>query len=78
MKNIHAHEVLHMMEGNNYNTESLHKAIIDKFGKDARFHTCSIENLDTKQIIQFLTEKGKFKPTSNGFTMDITKVCKSY
>ncbi len=77
-KDIHAHEVLRMMEGNSYSVESLNEAIIAKFGADTRFHTCSAEGLDSKQIIEFLTAKGKFKPTDDGFTMDITKVCDTY
>ena len=78
MENIHAHEVLRMMEGNDYSANSLNDAIIAKFGVDARFHTCSAENLNSTEIIEFLTKKGKFKPTENGFTMDITKVCDTY
>ncbi len=75
---IHAHEILRMMEGNSYTIESLHQAIVEKFSTEARFHTCSAEGLDASQIIQFLIQKGKFKPTSEGFTMDITKVCDTY
>ncbi len=75
---IHAHEILRMMEGNSYTTESLRNAIVEKFGNEARFHTCSAEGLDSSQIIEFLVAKGKFKPTEEGFTMDITKVCESY
>ena len=78
MKSIHAHEVLRMMEGNSYNVDTLKEAIIDRFGDDARFYTCSAEGLDAGQIIEFLTAKGKFIPTDNGFTMDLSKVCKTY
>lgn len=39
----HGHDVLHMMEGHSYPTkESLVEAIIEKFGSDERFHTCSV------------------------------------
>ena len=34
MEQLHAHEVLHMMEGNSYSESSLRKAIVDKFGED--------------------------------------------
>ncbi len=78
MNNIHAHEVLRMMEGNSYSEESLNGAIKAIFGDDARLHTCSAENLTSIEIIEFLTKKGKFKPTEDGFTMDITKVCTTY
>ena len=32
MEQLHAHEVLHMMEGNSYTELSLREAIIQKFG----------------------------------------------
>ncbi|MFI3281613.1 MAG: YecH family metal-binding protein [Rikenellaceae bacterium] len=75
---IHAHEILRMMEGNNYTTASLKEAIINKFGPEARFNTCSAEGMDAAEIINFLAAKGKFKSSECGFTMDISKVCKDY
>lgn len=78
MIEIHAHEILRMMEGNTYTNETLKMAIIDKFGEDARFNTCSAKGMDAEQIIEFLTAKGKFKPSDSGFTMDITKLCEDY
>lgn len=79
MIDIHAHEVLHMMEGNNYSSkEVLKQAVEAKFGIEQRFRTCSVKGLDIESLIVFLEQKGKFKPSSDGFTMDITKVCSSY
>ena len=75
---VHAHEILRMMEGNSYTTGSLYQAIVEKFGQETRFHTCSADGLNADEIIQFLIGKGKFKPTEDGFTMDITKVCDTY
>lgn len=74
---IHGHEVIQMMRGNSYPTrESLVQAIIDKFGADARFQTCSAEGLNATQLVEFLEERGKFMPTgSDGFTVDESKVC---
>ncbi len=77
-KEIHAHEILRMMEGCSYTTASLKDAIIEKFGAEARFNTCSAEGMDADAIIEFLEAKGKFKPSESGFTMDITKVCSDY
>ena len=76
MEQLHAHEVLHMMKGNSYSESSLKKAIIEKFGEDQRFYTCSAENMDVDTLIKFLKMKGKFMPAEDGFTVDITKVCK--
>ena len=35
MEQLHAHEVLHMMEGNSYTELSLKEAIVRKFGKES-------------------------------------------
>lgn len=75
MEQLHAHEVLHMMKGNSYSELSLKKAISEKFGEDQRFYTCSAENMDIDELIEFLKMKVKFMSTDEGFTVDITKVC---
>jgi len=72
---IHGHEVLHMMVGNSYTEESLIEAIKNRFGADARFYTCSAENLTAEGLVQFLKEHGKFMPATGGFTVDTTQVC---
>lgn len=68
-------EVLHMMEGNSYTELSLREAIIQKFGEQQRFFTCSANNMDVDTLIEFLKRKGKFIPANGGFTVDMTKVC---
>lgn len=75
MNQLHAHEVLHMMEGNSYTETGLRQAIIDRFGTDTHFYTCSAEDMDVDTLIDFLKRKGKFMPTADGFTVDLTKVC---
>ena len=75
MEQIHGHEVLHMMEGNVYSETSLRKAIIDKFGANQLFYTCSASNLTVDGLIEFLKEHDKFKPMNDGFTVDETSVC---
>lgn len=72
---IHGHEVLEMMQGHNYSEKSLLEAINEKFGAEARFYTCSAENLTAQGLIDFLKEHGKFMPTDEGFTVDTTRVC---
>lgn len=72
----HGHDVLHMMESNRYNTkEDLVKAIIEHFGADERFHTCSAEGMDATELVDFLTDRGKFKPAGDGFTVNSSKIC---
>lgn len=75
MEQLHAHEVLHMMEGNSYSETSLKEAIIQKFGNEQRFYACSADDMDIDELIVFLKNKGKFMLADEGFTVDITKVC---
>lgn len=76
MEQLHAHEVLFMMEGNSYTEASLREAIIQRFGEQQHFYTCSAEDMDVDALIAFLKRKGKFTPTDEGFTVDMNKVCK--
>ena len=73
----HGHEVLAMMQGKSYTEEGLLKAIIEQFGPDERFYTCSADNLTAQGLIDFLKSHGKFKPMDDGFTVDTTKVCEN-
>ena len=81
MEQLHAHEVLHMMEGNSYSEASLKEAIVkraafvEKFGEHQRFYTCSADNMEVDELIGFLKRKGKFMPAGEEFTVDISKVC---
>ena len=67
MEQLHAHEVLHMMEGNSYSESSLKEAIIQKFGEHQHFYTCSAEDMDADKLIEFLKAKGKFMPADGGY-----------
>ena len=75
MEQLHAHEVLHMMEGNSYSEQTLREAIVQRFGKDQLFYACSAEGMDVDRLIDFLKSKGKFMDADKGFTVDVSKVC---
>ena len=72
---VHGHEVLHMMEGNSYTENSLIKAIVDRFGSEERFYTCSAENMTAEELVEFLKDRGKFMPADAGFTVDTSTIC---
>ena len=77
MSSIHGHEVLHMMldAGTAYTTEGLIAAIEQRFGREARFHTCSAAEMNAAQLVTFLANKGKFVPQEAGFTTAASKIC---
>lgn len=74
---IHGHEVMEMMiaSGKNYTKESLAGEIVEKFGADARFFTCSAENMTAGELVGFLKSRGKFVDTEDGFSTDPNKIC---
>ncbi len=77
MRNVHGHEVMRMMMESNkgYTKESLQKDIIDRFGDDARFFTCSAQNMTAEELIEFLNFKEKFVQKQDGLTTDPDKMC---
>jgi probable metal-binding protein len=78
MEQIHGHEVMHMMlqSGKAYTRSSLLTDILANFGSDARFYTCSAQNLTPDSIIDFLQAKGKFVPCAEGFQTSADLRCK--
>jgi probable metal-binding protein len=77
MTEIHAHEVMHMMleRGEAFSRESLARAIVERFGADARFHSCSADGMDVDAVIDFLESRGKFVPHDGGFNTLRTRIC---
>lgn len=58
-----------------YSVASLRAAIDNKFGADARFYTCSAENMTANELIAFLAQRGKFLPQEDGFSTSADKIC---
>lgn len=59
MASIHGHEVLHMILSSKvtFTKRSLIEAIHQRFGEEARFHTCSAENMTATELVAFLEKK---------------------
>lgn len=77
MDSIHGHAVMEMMLASDaaFTTETLVAAIDAEFGPDARFHTCSAENMTARDLVAFLAGRGKFVAQETGFTTDPNKIC---
>ena len=78
MPSIHGHEVLQMMisSDESYTVATLEAAIIARFGKEARFHTCSAENLSAAEPVSVLQKKGKLIAADEGFNTHESKICR--
>lgn len=74
---IHAHEVMHMMLelDSEFSRESLARAINERFGVDAKFHSCSQAGMDVSAVIDFLESRGKFVARADGFNTAQDKIC---
>lgn len=74
---IHGHDVIAMMLESNqaFSRSSLTAAIEGRFGRSARFYTCSAENMTAGELVDFLESRGKFIPHEGGFTVDPARVC---
>lgn len=79
MNQIHGHEVLEMMmaSGKTYTFETLVQDIYAKFGREARFHTCSAENMTAVDLIEFFEAHGKLLPRTGGFSTSKDVMCQS-
>lgn len=77
-KQIHGHDVIDMMLANPrpYTRLSLTRAIIERFGDDARFHTCTADDLTAAELVDFLADRQKFMPAGDGFIINPERVCK--
>jgi probable metal-binding protein len=74
---IHAHEVMRLMLelDTDFSRESLNRAIIERFGADAKFHSCSETGMGVNAVIDFLESRGKFVARAGGFNTAQDKIC---
>ncbi len=77
MASVHGHEILHSMLQNQqgWTRASLLQAIIEKYGEACRFHTCSAEDMNAEELIDFLQARGKFVEAGEVFNTDASKIC---
>jgi probable metal-binding protein len=77
MNSIHGHEVLQMMldSGKTYTKASLVHDIIQRFGGEARYHTCSAEDMAAGQLVEFLDSRGKLVLQDGGLQTSASLMC---
>ncbi len=74
---IHGHEVMHFMidHGGKFTREGLEQAIAERFGAEARFHTCSTQGMTAIELIDFLSARGKFTQHADGLSLGADQIC---
>lgn len=75
---VHGHDVMQMMieAGRPYSREGLRAAIVERFGADATFYTCSAEDMSPDELITFLAMRGKLLETTDGWSTDADAMCR--
>jgi len=76
-ESIHGHQVMEMMATaeKSYSKVELKSEIANKFGVDARFHTCMGSDLSADDLIEFLASKGKFVESEEGVRLPQEHLC---
>ncbi|MGX9460201.1 YecH family metal-binding protein [Shewanella sp. A14] len=76
-ESVHGHQVMEMMltHGSALTKQDLKTMMHNKFGTEARYHTCSANAMDAEMLIDFLEGKGKFIPSEGGITTAEDKIC---
>lgn len=64
-----------LASGKTYTKELLIADILGKFGVNARFYTCSAENMTAEQLVAFLEARGKLLPQADGFQTSKDVMC---
>ena len=61
--------------GQSYTKDTLRTAIINQFGEETRFYTCSADNLTADELVEFLAKREKFVEAGTGFNTAPDKIC---
>jgi len=74
---IHGHQVMEMMleQGEPLTPAALKARMQAKFGAEARYHTCSAQNMNADELLIFLENKGKFIHCDTGVTTTAQHIC---
>ena len=77
-RQVHGHEVMQMMLDldQSFTRGSLCEAIQERFGADARFFTCSAQDMTADELISFLEQRGKFVGRDAGYSTEADRICK--
>ena len=61
--------------GKSFTRTELVRAIEDRFGAEARFHTCAADQLTAHELVDFLEQRGKFVRSNAGLGMAPESIC---
>ena len=73
----HGHDVLYFLleVEQALSREQILTKVTERFGANARFHTCSAEGMDVETLLTFLLERGKIVPHEDGYVVAGHRIC---
>ena len=74
----HGHDVLHfLLEAKHaFSVDEILRQVNDRFGADARFHSCSAQGMDAEALLAFFLERGKIVPQDGGYVVAGHRMCR--
>jgi probable metal-binding protein len=77
LPSIHGHEVIRIIHEapRPLRPQELTRLVQERFGPDARFHTCAASGLSLQQLLEFLMARGKVVQRDGGLATDMSRVC---
>jgi probable metal-binding protein len=75
---VHAHEVIDLIRQASpaLTPEGVIRAVNERFGPAARFHTCSLQGMTVEQVVQFLLQRGKVVLHEGTLMVQEANVCR--
>ena len=76
-QSVHGRNVLKMVlaSDRSWPRAELLQAMVNEFGADSEFHTCSVDSLSAEQLLDLFLNKGKLVETAEGLSVDTSKMC---
>jgi probable metal-binding protein len=76
-QSVHGHEVLEAILAHSGPIPRAHlaAAMADAHGADARYHTCSAQDMTLDELLAFLLERGKISSEADGIVAHREEMC---
>ncbi|WP_070962924.1 YecH family metal-binding protein [Vibrio sonorensis] len=72
---IHAHSVLNLLQESPMTKDDLTAKVLEEFGADALFHTCSLSDLDFDTLFSFFVNRQKIVEAEGKWALNAARVC---
>ena len=76
-QNIHGHAILHLVHESTqpFTRDALRAEVLRRYGRDARFCTCSASAMSFDELLVFLLLRGKLVERGGLIAADISQMC---